>query len=147
MHQKSRVISDPAFILLLLQRVGTRFQDHAILLRCAPRNANSPDDFSVHQQWQAALDRNSTLQDQVANTLSTRRHHVLEYFGRALEQNCGARLANRHPDAARLSAVHFLEVDEAAPGVGDGDSHGPVVLARLGYGRGSDLLSGFQIDR
>jgi hypothetical protein len=59
MHQKSRAICDPAFILLLLQRVGTRLRSHAILLRCAPRNADRADDFAIHQQWQPALNRNS----------------------------------------------------------------------------------------
>jgi hypothetical protein len=65
---------------------------------------------------------------------------LLQRLGRPLEVARGDRLADRNIDAGVRHIVELGEADQLAAGIDDGDGDRPVVLLRLGLGRGDRLL-------
>ena len=119
----------------LFQRRDACLGRAAVLIATAAGGADSPNQFAVHNNRDAAFNWDRAGEAKNAKAFPARSDGVLERFCRAAEKGRRFRFVHRDFDAAQLGVRHPFEIHEVATGIDDRDCHGPIVLASLGNGR------------
>ena len=128
--------------LILRQRGSACRRDLPVLERAHAADPQAADDNAIHYQRHAAFGRNHARQGEVYQPPA--RYRVFRCLGRALESDRGMRLADRRFDAAELSIVGTLQVQQVAAVIDYSDDDAPVIALCFGFGGRRDPLGIFQ---
>ena len=130
-----------------IDRGGAGIGNHAILIAGAARGSDGPDHFTVHDERNAALNRDRSGEAQEPDTDPTCRHAILKYLRRTTEQRCRFRFPDSNLNARELRIRHSLEINQVPGRVDYGDSHLQTVFLRLDDRGGGGFFGGIGSNR
>src|SRR5262245_12623212 len=82
-------------------------------------DSKSSDQFAVHNDGQAALNRNGILQAKHEQSIAAPPQSFLKHLRRPLEDRRGLCLRDRNVHAADLSLIQLFQIDEMATWIYD----------------------------
>src|SRR5262249_25116447 len=130
----------------LLERRGSGSGALAVVLGEVSGYPDCPNEFAADHQGHPALYRHRIREAENTQIEAAAGERILKRFGRPLVERRRAGFVNCYLGAAKLGDVIFLEVDQRAPWIDDGNRHVPVVLARFRRGDRRRTLGGIQGD-
>jgi ACS family glucarate transporter-like MFS transporter len=115
----------------LLKRACACLRADAVVIAAVTGNSDGTNDLVVHDERNAAFERNAARQAQNAQSGPATGDHILKCLARSLEAHRCAGFLDRDVRASNLGIIHFLVVHQGAAGIDHRNRHLPVAFPRL----------------
>ena len=119
-------------------RRGSNYSDGFVLLWRVAAHTDRPDDFAIHGDRYASLQRRCSSERESRHSAIA--NLIFKYPAWPPKDRCGACLGDAHLNASNLCVVQTMQHQQVAAVIDDCDHDGRAALDGFSFGQFSDLL-------